>query len=420
MRVLWITNILFPKVSEELGVINSISGGWLVGMAEKLSEMDDVTFGIIGTFKIRGNYSRIKHYIDGITYYSLPTLSSKISIEKYERIFEEIYLEFRPDIIHIHGTEYPIGLYFMRVIKSTKYIVSIQGLKGPISNHYQAGITFWQSLKNYSIRDFLKLEGIYQTKRKWFNYGEKELEYLSGANVVIGRTTWDRSYSRVVGNVKNYKFCNENLRKQFYNVRKWKYESCTPYSIFLSQGSSPYKGLHMLLMAASILKRDFPNLSIRIGGSDFTKTNKLSEKLRITSYGKYINNLINSYDLSLNVEFIGPINAEEMVSEYQNANVFVCPSSIENSPNSVGEAQIIGTPVIASYVGGIPDMVTHGESGLLYRFEEVEMLANYVKSIFQDPDLAIHLSRNGIFDAEQRHDRDFNVKQMVSIYSSLL
>lgn len=63
-----------------------------------------------------------------------------------------------------------------------------------------------------------------------------------------------------------------------------------------------------------------------------------------------------------------------MKQEYLNANVFICPSSLENSPNSLGEAQILGTPCLASYVGGIPDMM-FGNEGYLYRFEEIEMLA---------------------------------------------
>ena len=105
-----------------------------------------------------------------------------------------------------------------------------------------------------------------------------------------------------------------------------------------------------------------------------------------------------------------------MIKEYLNAHVFVCPSSIENSPNSVGEVQLLGVPVIASYAGGMPNMVVYGETGMLYRFEEVEMLAEHIRRVFTDHTLARHLSENGIKAAEKRHHQRENLNQMLKIY----
>jgi len=108
-----------------------------------------------------------------------------------------------------------------------------------------------------------------------------------------------------------------------------------------------------------------------------------------------------------------------MIEEYQNAHVFVCPSSIENSPNSLGEAQLIGTPSIAAYVGGVPDMVIHGQTGLLYRFEEVEMLAEHIRNVFTDGQLAQQLSTGAIEAAGKRHDRKLNLEQTTQIYKKI-
>lgn len=63
-----------------------------------------------------------------------------------------------------------------------------------------------------------------------------------------------------------------------------------------------------------------------------------------------------------------------MVKRYLLSNVFICPSTIENSPNSLCEAQLLGVPHIASYVGGTADLMK-GNEECLYRFEETEMLA---------------------------------------------
>ena len=109
-----------------------------------------------------------------------------------------------------------------------------------------------------------------------------------------------------------------------------------------------------------------------------------------------------------------------MVAEYKNSHIFICPSIIENSPNSIGEAQLLGLPCIAAYAGGIPDMVTHGKSGLLYCFEEIEMLACSIKRIFRDGDLALRLSEGGKVAASERHDRVKITETMIAIYNKVL
>ena len=108
-----------------------------------------------------------------------------------------------------------------------------------------------------------------------------------------------------------------------------------------------------------------------------------------------------------------------MADMYTKSNIFVSPSSIENSPNSLGEAQLIGTPVIASYVGGVPDMAKHEKTALLYRFEEYEMLAHFIVRIFANDSLAKSLSENGRITAEKRHDKKLNTTTMLDIYRDI-
>ena len=117
--------------------------------------------------------------------------------------------------------------------------------------------------------------------------------------------------------------------------------------------------------------------------------------------------------------FLGQLSEEKMVEQYLKANVFICPSAIENSPNSVGEAQLLGTPCIASYVGGIMDMVHDNETGLLYRFEEIPLLANHVCRIFSDNILAQKLSVNERKVAALRHNKETNTSRILEIYKEV-
>lgn len=165
-----------------------------------------------------------------------------------------------------------------------------------------------------------------------------------------------------------------------------------------------------------LILRDYPDTEVYVAGNDFLNTSTLRSRLRYTTFARYVNSLINKYGIKDKFHFTGMIDADCMAEQYRLANVFVCPSSIENSPNSLGEAQLVGCPVVASYVGGVPDMVENNRTGLLYRFEETEMLASAVCRIFGDDNLAQNMAVNEIEVAQKRHDGVRNAKRMLEIY----
>ena len=139
------------------------------------------------------------------------------------------------------------------------------------------------------------------------------------------------------------------------------------------------------------------------------------DKIRLSGYGLYIRRLIKKYKLEGKILFTGNLNGEEMKQEYLNSNVFVCPSSIENSPNSLGEAQILGVPCVASYVGGIADMMKGNEDNL-YRFEEIEMLAEKICTVFSNKGSQIDMKHV----ASKRHDGMQNCDRLYTIYENIL
>ncbi len=137
-----------------------------------------------------------------------------------------------------------------------------------------------------------------------------------------------------------------------------------------------------------------------------------------SGYGKYLNKLVKKLGIEDSILYTGPMNAEQMCNQYLKCNVFVCPSSIENSPNSVAEAQILGTPLVASYTGGTPDMISHGKDGYLYRFEEVEMLADLICNIFDHKE-CWQLSENEIATATERHNKSLIIETLKNLYNKI-
>lgn len=417
MRILWITNTIFPAPSKALGLSSPVVGGWMLALANQLISTNKISLAIATVY--RGH--EIKSFeSESIIYYLLPVNSPTDYHKSLETIWEKVCIEFNPDVIHIHGTEFPHGLACMRSCPSVNYVISIQGLVSIISKYYSGGIAQWEIFKHITFRDVVKRDSIFQGERKFKKLGKFEKEYILRASNIIGRTSWDYAHAKAINPSINYHFCNETLRDSFYNSTKWNVINKNDYTIFLSQAALPLKGLHQVIKAIAILIAEFPEIKIRIAGRNITRNKSLIEKLKLNGYGAYIRSLVSKFNLYEQVYFLGSLREEQMVSEYKNAHVFICPSSIENSPNSLGEAQLIGVPTISAYVGGIPDMVIHGETGLLYRFEEVEMLAENIRKVFTSDELAIQLSKNGIQTAEKRHDRQINLDQTVNIYNSII
>jgi glycosyltransferase involved in cell wall biosynthesis len=417
VRILWITNTIFPEPCKAIGLSYPVVGGWMFALAKQLISTKKIKLAIATVY--RG--SDIKSFdIEDVLYFLLPAKSMTDYHKNHEPDWQKICKEFDPDIIHIHGTEYPHGLECMRSCPTMNYIVSIQGLVGVYSKYYLGGIEPWEIFKHMTFRDFVRRDSLFQAKRKFENRSIFEKEYFLRSRHIIGRTSWDYAHTKAINPYINYHFCNEIIRDSFYTATKWDVNCKNDYTVFISQAIYPIKGLHQVLKAIALLRTDFPEIIARIAGPNIIKNKSFMGRIKLGGYGAYIKNMIDRFNLHEQVWFTGSLLEEQMVAEYRNAHVFICPSSIENSPNSLGEAQLLGVPTIASYVGGIPDMVVHGESGLLYRFEEVEMLAENIRKIFTNDLLAIQLSKNGIHAAAKRHNRQINLKQTLSIYNKVL
>jgi L-malate glycosyltransferase len=414
MKVLWIVNTIFPAPSAALKLSTPIVAGWMYGLADRVGKSEGITLGVATVYKRK---ELKKMTIAGVQYYLLPCKNNIKYDYGLEEYWKQVFAEFNPDIIHLHGTEYSHGLACMRAFPEAKYVVSIQGLVDVCAKYYLGGLTFWEITKSITFRDFLRNDNLFQAKNTFKRRGLLEQEYLRKTKHVIGRTQWDYVHTKLYNSKMQYHFCNESLRDKFYQADKWNIHEKEDFRIFCSQGVYPLKGLHQVLKAVALLKIDFPTIKLNIAGTNITKRDSLLAKIKISGYGFYLFKLIRQLGLEEIIEFTGPLDENQMINQYQKAHVFICSSSIENSPNSLGEAQILGTPVVASFVGGVPDMVDEGATGLLYRFEEFPLLAENIRRIFTDNILAASLSEKGILAASKRHDRDENLQQTLDIYS---
>ena len=175
-----------------------------------------------------------------------------------------------------------------------------------------------------------------------------------------------------------------------------------------------------MIQALAQLQEDFPDVLLYVAGDNVTAHHSLKEKLKISSYGKYLNDLIKENHLENKVKFLGSLDASEMMKRYLNAGVYVIPSIIENSPNSLGEAMLLGMPCVAANVGGIASLAEDEKEVLMVAPDHIDELVHAVKRIFMDEELAISLGQAARARAMLTHDAKANYKMLCWVYEMIV
>jgi glycosyltransferase involved in cell wall biosynthesis len=418
MEILWLVNLALPEASQLMNENTSPFGGWLVNAAAALSMQDGMELSV--AFPQNDLDEVLVLNGERITYYAFPPVNERnVNLHTQNPYLHKILEIARPGIVHIFGTEYAHTLAMVNACneKNIPAIISIQGLVAIYANHYMACLP--NNIQNrFTLRDMIKQDNLRQQQRKFVSRGRREVEALQKVKHIIGRTTWDKACTSQINPDAAYHFCNETLREEFYK-HTWDINQCERHSIFVSQGSYPIKGLHFMLEAMPLILKLFPDAKLYVGGSNIIQSNTLRDRLKQSSYGKYIEELIKKHGLISCVEFTGILDEKQMCERHLKSHVFVCPSSIENSPNSLGEAMILGVPCVASDVGGVADMLKHQEEGFVYQADAPYMLAHYVCKLFADDEIALQFSVNARKHAMRTHDPDINHNTLIQVYKMI-
>jgi colanic acid/amylovoran biosynthesis glycosyltransferase len=168
------------------------------------------------------------------------------------------------------------------------------------------------------------------------------------------------------------------------------------------------KGIEYALRAAAIVKTKCPRLRYKIGGDG-----PLRSKLEA---------LAAELGLEQTVEFLGEVNQEDVLPLYEAAHGFVLPSIVtysgeeDNQPVVLAEAQASGLPVIATAIGGIPESIRDGESGLLVQPRNPEALASAILRLADHPEAWGRMGRAGRMNVEERFNLERLNDQLVDLY----
>lgn len=412
MKLLMLCNMM-PAVVQEKLTGKKQGGLWVDHVLSSLRAQEDMTIRVLCLSGTEGegqldeacSYSL---FTEGAPYVYLPELE-----EKFYKDLEQ----FRPDVIHIWGTEYGHTLAMVnaaeRIGLLSRVVIHIQGLCSIYAGHYAEGVPY-EVQTGYTFRDFLRRDNIRRQQEKFALRGKLEIAALQKVQHVIGRTDWDEACTGQIHPGVTYHFGNETLREQFFDGA-WAYDRCKKHRIFAPSCAYPVKGFHYLLEAFAEVVKTYPDATIAVTGKSYLTV----DPKRRSSYQKYLADLTKKYGLEDKIEFLGGLSAEGMKENYLSANVFALASTIENSPNSLGEAMLLGVPCVASDVGGVTTMMAHGKEGYAYQSTAPYMLAHYICKVFAMEAGAEELGRAASAHAKITHDPEKNLRELLEIYRAV-
>ena len=412
MKLLWLCNMV-PGAVKQAITGKEGNGLWVDHVLEDLRRQEDLEIRILcpnagassGTVDPRCSYATFE---TKRPYQYLP---------ETETLFRKELTAFKPDVVHIWGTEYAHTLAMVNAAEKEncldRVVISIQGLCSIYAGHYAEGVP-GRVIRRATFRDLLRQDNIPQQRKKFVLRGELELQALKKTRHIIGRTCWDKACAAQINPEAAYHYCNETLRPSFYEDQ-WSYETCCKHRIFASSCVYPVKGFHYLLEAFAEVVKRYPDATLAVPGRSFLKANPL----RQGSYQKYLSDLAARYGLEDRIEFLGSLNADGMKQAYLQSNIFVLPSTIENSPNSLGEAMLLAVPCVAADVGGVTTMMTHEKEGFVYQSTAAYMLAHYICSVFAMEDKAASMGMAARNHALKTHDPETNLRDLLDIYQEI-
>ena len=414
MRILWFTGVQLPALTDK-GLVRA---AWQEGLRKALEKYHpEVELGIASfgskdyspfqqANSLYYNIFRPPHQIKGRT----RKIINNWKHYRYDRTeirrYLEIAKEFNPDAIMLYGSENPFGLACDQFDRPS--VLNIQGIVHAIAEHMFDGLGWSEFLEVFFSRNLLRGTG--SIHQWWYkkNYVRTEDEVFRLCQNFTGRTAWDRRQTERMHPGARYFHCDEILSEPYYETA-WDPDQARENIIYSTSSDALFKGAIILVHAfAELKRRGRRNIKLRIAGVTAD-----------SEPGMIIQKIMTENNLNDQVELLGRVPSETIILEMKKAAIFVLPSHIENSSNSLAEAMLMGMPCIASDAGGMTSLVDEGVNGLTYPYSSFTALADRIEQLVETPAEALKLGKAARETALNRHDPEKIAATMVDIYKNV-
>lgn len=409
MRILWF-EVTEPSVYISGG---DPIGGWQDSLERIVRTIPNIELTIAF---VSERYSKEKT-IDGVTY--VPLYQKWSYIERRFRKHWDVYVEkmlpearhvvekYKPDLIHVFGTEWPFGQ--IAAYTNIPVVIHIMGAIVPYNNAnyppaYSVYEDIWDNWWNPK-----RLFGIYVNHRDVINREMWERKTWKLVCNYMGRTQWDESLSRVMHPDRQYFHVEEALRDEFLSGdNSWQLPTDGKLRLISTGCSSFWKGPDMMLKVAKILTELHVEFEWKVAGimsTDIKNSVERKEGIRFKDS---------------HIQILGFKKPDELMQLLCSSTMYVHTAYIENSPNSICEAQCLGLPIVSTNVGGIASMVRQDVDGILVAANDPWQMADTIFELYKDKERMLRYSESSKAFALARHNDENIKKQLLDCYNGIL
>jgi len=409
-KILWLSNFRFRKDASRA------TGTWLEAMGKAIActsgyQLFNIACGLVKKTEKR-DFDAIRQWVVPYAPNFKNELPRRTVVSDIQRIVETL----RPDIIHVWGTENYWGLLTARNLLPFPSLLEIQGLKYAIAPKMLGELTFFEALRCTGLKECIRpSHSILSGQTQFIRAGRFEHEIIKGHSCIAVPSEWAKTHVEFVNPAGRLFRSRMMLRPEFTDSKPWQFHAGHPPTLFTSSsGSAPYKGLHILLRAIALLKKDFPEIRLNVGGTHIQKG------IRRGGYASWILREVQRLGINDNVRFLGPLAAKEIVEQLHQTHVVVNPSFIESYSMALAESLAVGVPTVVSYAGAMPEFAVDGVSALFFPPGDETICARQIKRILLSPSVAAQLSLNARQTGLLRYDPSAVLKRQLEIYNEVM
>lgn len=409
-KVLWLSNCEYSQENVRT------TGTWLISMMEALTNEKEIE---ITNVTLKNDRKFTKKVNGKITQWTIPRKEFGKNGQPSEKamiFFNELETEINPDLIHIWGTENFWGMLVVNKIFKKPTLLDMQGVLFATVPQYYGGLTFNELFHCIGIKELiLPQRHLYFRKKSLIKKSKLEELIIKQIQNISYQSDWVRS------NLETYEIKNKNLfktgillRKAFYEAPTWKRPMGIQPVLFTSTSwAIPYKGVHVLFRAISVLKNKYPDIKLNIGGN-IGQNNRIKD-----GYASWLLKEAKKLKIEDNIDWLGPLSDSEIIKNLLLSDAVVIPSFVESYSLALAESMILGIPAVVSYAGAMPELASHNKTALFFPINDHISCAFQIDKLLANDPLSKELSENARKTAIERNSPEIVINNQLEIYKQV-
>ena len=353
-------------------------------LVDGLCQRDGLEIHVITTHE--DNLERQEFVQNGALLHVLPPLrrfSLLTSYRAFRRALHDELARIKPDVVHAQEETY----YGYACLKSgyPTVITLGHGIRHEDAKHTEN----WKGRLREEIF-YLLIE----------RYCLRHARYL----IALSQYVTDYYKSVISPDAQIYHIANA-VNEKFFNLM----DSSDGKTILFAGRVMHLKRVLNLVQAVAEISQHMPNVQLRIAGECQSEPKYLAK----------IRAFIREAGLDEQVHLLGQLSEQDILTEFAGCTLLALPSVQESSPMVIEQAMAAGKPVVATAVGGVPDMVEDGRTGFLVNVDDVVGLAAAIRKLLQQPELRGRMGRAGKEKALQNFNEAIVARRTYEVYRQM-